>query len=229
MKSENGQLKIIVGLLMLSGVFSGSRDAFAGGAVARRQQTQGAQQRAVQERKIQEQMIQERMIQERMIQERMRQKVIEEKLRRDGLHVEGGSVEAEIFVPTDKLSPPVEEKAAQVVPITQIFEALIVNSQPWPLMMDQGPKQEIVQYFIGLYRGQGVEIRKPAAFYVNVIDSIITQNPGFLQQPFPNILRIAAIMEYDFRNGQNPDYLARQLLGENGYKQNKARLQNQQR
>ena len=41
-----------------------------------------------------------------------------------------------------------------------------------------------------------------------------------------NILKIAAILEYDFETGEDKDLLARKFLGEKLYLQNKQRLEN---
>jgi len=75
-----------------------------------------------------------------------------------------------------------------------------------------------------IYWKEGIYIRKPAENYVEMITHMSTQNPDVLSHPFDSVLRMAAIMEYDFDNGQNPDDLARKVLGPEAYEINRQRL-----
>ena len=47
---------------------------------------------------------------------------------------------------------------------------------------------------------------------------------GFLDAPFMNVLSYAAIVEYDFDNGEDKDALARKVLGEEQFTSNRRRL-----
>ena len=49
-------------------------------------------------------------------------------------------------------------------------------------------------------------------------------NGAMLKNPFKDILRLVAIMEYDFDNGQDKDEMARRILGEKVYQENKKRI-----
>ena len=67
-------------------------------------------------------------------------------------------------------------------------------------------------------------INQPPAHYVKLIDDMAAHNPDLLKQPFDAVLRFMAIMEYDYNNGMDQDQLARQVLGDTLYYQNKKRL-----
>ena len=49
-----------------------------------------------------------------------------------------------------------------------------------------------------------------------------------LERPFGELLQILAIVDYDFDNGMDKDRLAKQVLGEVGYDENKKRFDQQQ-
>jgi len=57
-----------------------------------------------------------------------------------------------------------------------------------------------------------------------MIDKMSQDNPELLNNPLKDILKIAAIIEYDFNNGTNKDLMAKKVLGEAAYKKNKNRL-----
>ena len=94
----------------------------------------------------------------------------------------------------------------------------------WLQLGDILVKALIVDRYVDLFRGEGTDIRKDIFHYVAMIDDMAMSSPELLQNPFKEVLRIVAIMEYDFRNGQDPDWLARSLLGERAYMDNKRRL-----
>ena len=94
----------------------------------------------------------------------------------------------------------------------------------WPRITDMRAKMLIVAYYVDLYRQFNIHINKPPMFYVQVIDSMSQQNPQILQYPFDQLLRVASIIEYDYDDGQNKDTLARSILDENAFIQNKRRL-----
>ena len=117
--------------------------------------------------------------------------------------------------------PPVEE----VVDIAQIWEKMEQDSQAWGLMIDMQPKLMTVQRMIDRFREENIQVSKPASHYVQLIDTMAFQSPDMLDQPFENILKIVAIIEYDFGNGQDKDALARQIFpDEKGFQANRKRL-----
>ena len=91
-------------------------------------------------------------------------------------------------------------------------------------MMDYQPKEFTVARYIAHFKEQGVAIHQPASHYVPLIDEMVRNNPTLLKQPFEDVMRLAAIAEYDFNNGQNPDTMARRVLGDELYQKNKERL-----
>jgi len=57
---------------------------------------------------------------------------------------------------------------------------------------------------------------------------MLQQNPQMLERPFGELLQILAIIDYDFDNGMDKESLAKQVLGEAGYAENKKRISQQQ-
>jgi hypothetical protein len=113
---------------------------------------------------------------------------------------------------------------ADVVDLKHLVSVLDRSSHSWELVIDDEAKEAIVYYYINRYRQEGVKINKGPLFYVQLIDAMAQQQPDMLTQPFPSVLKILSIIEYDFDNGQNQDFLVRQVLGEQGYWENKKRL-----
>jgi len=115
------------------------------------------------------------------------------------------------------------EEITEVTP-DQLLNSLKKSSTIWYQIVDFETKIQIVAYFIEEYKKKGTEIRKPPQYYVMMIDNMSLQNRGLLNNSFDRVLQFVAIMEYDFDNGQNPDALARKLLGEQAYQENRKRL-----
>lgn len=116
------------------------------------------------------------------------------------------------------------QEIKDIVDISDIFKALETSSKAWVLMIDAEAKEMVVQHFIDTFRQQNAVIRKPAHTYVPLIDEMARNQPQMLENPFENILRLTAIMEYDFDIGQDKDALAKKVLGEKAYIENKKRL-----
>jgi len=117
--------------------------------------------------------------------------------------------------------PPVEE----VVDIADVWKKMEENSQAWGLMIDMQPKVMTVQRMIDRFKADNIYIRKSPDHYVQIIDSMAFQSPGMLDQPFEQIMKIVAVIEYDFENGQDKDALARQIFPDNQrFQANKTRL-----
>lgn len=117
-----------------------------------------------------------------------------------------------------------ENVPSEVLDITQIWDELQVSTEIWPMILDRQPKEVVINQYIDWYKEQGIFIRKSASLYVDLIDDISRGNDQILKNPFKNILRVAAIMEYDFDNGQDKERMALQVLGEKVYQENKERL-----
>jgi hypothetical protein len=122
-----------------------------------------------------------------------------------------------------------EEVVEDEVDLAQIMQTLQSSSEAWSLVIDFSAKEAIVGEFIREFRRQGVAIQKPPDYYVGMIDAMAEQTPQMLQQPFESVLRVAAVLEYDFRNGQDQDKMALQVLGSPAaVEQNKKRLNQRQ-
>ncbi len=117
-----------------------------------------------------------------------------------------------------------DAQAEEIVSLDQMVTALDESGQPWSLMMDMEAKQAVVAYYIQRYQEQGVVIAKSPDFYAKMIDAMSAGAPQMLDNPFPRVLQVVAIMEYDFDNGYDKDAMARQILGEEGYRNNRQRL-----
>lgn len=108
--------------------------------------------------------------------------------------------------------------------LMQLLAVLEESSGIWIKISDVNYKNLVVSQHIERYRQEGALIRKPAAYYAQFITTMGEGNPALLSRPFSELLRLAAIMEYDFENGQNKDALARSVLGDDMYKVNRKRL-----
>ena len=115
-----------------------------------------------------------------------------------------------------------------VVDLSEVWKKLDKKATVWKLLADDQSKLMTVSEFIGRYQKEGVKINQPAAHYVELIDQMVQQNPQMLEQPFGELLQILAIIDYDFDNGMDKESLARQVLGEVGYAENKKRISQQQ-
>jgi len=102
------------------------------------------------------------------------------------------------------------------------------SSRMWAQISDMQAKALIIEHYIDLYAQFKTYIRKPAMFYANMINGMAAQNAQMLDQPMDQLLRIAAILEYDFNDGQNKDALAMEVLGSpEAVARNRARVQGQ--
>ena len=70
----------------------------------------------------------------------------------------------------------------------------------------------------------GVTVKKDPVFYCKSLDAFYAKNPGMKKEDFAKVLKMLIIMEYDWeKKGVDKDALAKQWLGEDVYKANKAR------
>jgi hypothetical protein len=105
-----------------------------------------------------------------------------------------------------------------------LFKRLDQSSELWLNISDMRMKALIVARYVDLYGQYGVQIRKPAIYYVNLIDSMAQKNPRMLTNPFDQVLRVVAILEYDYNSGEDKDALARSILDPQAFVNNKKRL-----
>ena len=109
----------------------------------------------------------------------------------------------------------------------EILNAFSNNSVQWSKINNLSMKDDIVKYYMSGYEKNGVTIKNTPSFYVNMIDTLIKQNPAITNMPLHTIVQTVCIIEYDFDNGQDKDMLAKKVLGEDSWKSNLARLKKQ--
>ena len=196
--------------------------ASAGGAAAggpKRQQAQMQQQMQIQQQLIMQKAVQMRMKQK--MQEKVQQKVAQEAVSaavqsaaqasaQGAVQLEG-DVRAELLLRQKaELSA---QKAGAVASFDEVIRSLNRSARDWTLMIDASAKETVVSYYIDLYRRRGIQIRKPAEYYAQMIDGISAENSTMLEPPFEQVMRVVATIEYDFENGQDKDALAQKILG----------------
>ena len=135
---------------------------------------------------------------------------------------------------TEQVKPAIEmpavpvssESAAAINPVVYelLMTELMRSSEKWPLL-DQNLKSKAVEGYINfLFKvKEKATIKKPAEYYVVKIDEMLQQNPK-TPQNIPSLIKIQAVMDYDFDNGGDKDQLAKEILGPKLYLANKARL-----
>ncbi|MCK5214649.1 MAG: hypothetical protein KAR05_04790 [Candidatus Omnitrophica bacterium] len=189
-------------------------DVFAG-AVAKRQRQQ--RQQMMKQKMAQQKMMQMRQIKKQQAvarQQAIAQQQAGQKVAAEGMMIQ--KIEQEMINRNTLV--------ADIVNLDQLVAALDRSSNPWELVIDDEAKEAVVYFYINRYRQEGVRINKGPFFYVKLIDTMAREQPDMLTQPFAVVLKILSIIEYDFDNGQSKDFLARQVLGEQGYRENKKRL-----
>jgi len=129
---------------------------------------------------------------------------------------------------TDEYGSVVEEPViVDSVAFNQAMSALVTSSAPW-LSLDSNLKTRAVDVMINLYKvRENAAILNSSKFYVQKIDESLSQDRDLASVPFPQLIKILAVMEYDFYNGQDKDELARQILGDRLYESNKKRLEDE--
>ncbi len=111
-----------------------------------------------------------------------------------------------------------------VVDISEVWKHLEKDSRVWALLIDNQAKSLTTGEFIDRFRKEGVKIQRSPTEYAHTLDEMASQNPQMLLQPFKDLVRMMAVMEYDFDNGMDRDALAKKVLGEKFYLANKKRL-----
>jgi hypothetical protein len=119
---------------------------------------------------------------------------------------------------------PSSSEGQETVDLVEVWKKLDKKSFIWNAMEDQQAKLLTVSEYIGRFQKEGVKISAPPDHYVQMIDQVAKSNPQMLQRPFGEVLQIMAIVDYDFDNGMDKDALAKAVLGEAGYEQNKKRF-----
>ena len=128
------------------------------------------------------------------------------------------------YSPSGRTAPSSASAIAPPAELAALFERFDRSSEPWLKINDPRVKAVIVEHYVDLYQQFGVKIGKPAEYYSNSIDAMSKNNPRLLAQPFDQVLRVVAILEYDYNSGESKDALAASILTDR-----KAFLQNKQR
>ena len=93
------------------------------------------------------------------------------------------------------------------------------------LRLDKPQRVKTVKMFKEEAGKQGSIISKDPIFYCKKLDTFYAKNPKMMNESFVKTLKTLIIMEYDWaQRGTDKDALARQWLGDDLYKANKARL-----
>ncbi|MDP2653581.1 MAG: hypothetical protein Q8Q08_06050 [Candidatus Omnitrophota bacterium] len=172
----------------------------AGGAAAQMKQQRGRQQ------SIQQQ--QQMILQKQKMEKELRQRAHEEE--RKKARADARAVDSEVVEEAD---------------LKDILASFEMSSRAWPLVIDREAKAVVVSYYIERFRRQGVTINKSSFFYADMVDSMVQATPDMLTQPLENIIRVLAVLEYDFNNGQDKDGMAFKVLGNReAVKANRQRL-----
>ena len=105
----------------------------------------------------------------------------------------------------------------------QMMNQLSVNCALWGQLSAEN-KKKAVDAVIQYYKiRDNIAILGLPDFYVQKVNETLAGDPGVANLDLPRVIKILAVMEYDFYNGQNKDELAKQTLGEKMYESNRLR------
>jgi hypothetical protein len=175
---------------------------------------------AMQQKALQDQALQHQMAEQQVYQDVLRQQAQQEAAGRSGVL---STDDAMSNIPQNTYAPS-QEEPAEISNMESIWKDMETSSEIWPQIIDPEPKELTIQRYIESYQAKGIMIRKPAQHYIAIIDSMMNANPNLSKTPFKDVLKLAAIVEYDFDNGQDKDQLIVRILGQQGYESNKKRL-----
>ena len=117
----------------------------------------------------------------------------------------------------------VEDKPGVGLAFPELMNQLSRNMSLWE-RMNQTEKRAAAEGVILLIKNRdNSAILNNAVFYVGKIDETLRTNPMVVNLDVTTMLRILAIMEYDFYNGENKDDLALKTLGRTGFNENRTR------
>ena len=122
---------------------------------------------------------------------------------------------------TGKSSLPDRPGAGMAFP--ELMNQLSRNMSLWE-RLNLTEKKAAIDGVILLYRNRdNIAILNNSEFYAGKIDETLRTNPMVVNLDITTMLRILAIMEYDYYNGENKDTLALKTLGKQGFEQNRTR------
>lgn len=134
-----------------------------------------------------------------------------------------GSCYGFLGIKTDKNSASDSKGSGLAFP--DMMNQLSKNMGVWE-RLGGNEKKQAVEAVIVLYKNRdNIAILNTGEFYVGKIDETLSANPPVANMDIMTLMRVLAVMEYDFYNGQNKDELARKLLGDKGFEENRTRRQ----
>ena len=134
-----------------------------------------------------------------------------------------GSCYGFLGIKTDKEAVSDSKGSGMIFP--DMMNQLSKNMDLWE-RMNSKEKTLAVEAVIGLFKNRdNTAILNTPEFYIGKIDETLSGNPAVSHMDIMTLIRVLAVMEYDFYNGQNKDELAKKLLGEKGFEENKTRRQ----
>jgi len=99
------------------------------------------------------------------------------------------------------------------------------NMSVWS-QLSRDEKKQAIGAVIAIYKSRdNVAILNTPDFYISRVDETLAGDPAVMNIDILTMLRILAIMDYDYYNGQNKDTLARQTLGDKAFSENQTRRQ----
>jgi len=127
-------------------------------------------------------------------------------------------------IKTDK-KPVMETEPGAGMAFGDMMNQLSQNMLLWDKMSANEKKQAVTAVVTLFKNRDNIAILNPADFYVDKISETLLANPTVSNMDIMTMLRILAVMEYDFYNGENKDALAKKVLGDQGYTENQKRRQ----
>lgn len=214
---------VVVGLACANLAYAGGAAAARKGKGGQQQQQMIMQQQIIMQRQMQE--AQQKAVVEMAIQQRAMEAAMQQRTAQVAAEAAMQAQAAASQVPVQATIEIPAEEPEEIADFSQVLQSLDTSSEVWPLIMDNDVKQAIVDKYVQDYRKQGVAINGPIEGYAAMIDEMTQQSPQMLQSPFPQVLQVAAIIQYDFNNGQDKDVMAMKILGSpEAAMQNKRRL-----
>jgi hypothetical protein len=107
-----------------------------------------------------------------------------------------------------------------------VMNELMQSTEKWSEVESAYKKQAVLTVIQLFKQNQSATISKPADFYVARVDQLTEQEVG-AGRALPDLIRFAAVMEYDYDVGLDQDELAKKMLGPQLYELNRQRRQAQ--
>ena len=128
------------------------------------------------------------------------------------------------FLSNKSGKPAADDKPGAGMAFPELMSQLSRNMSLWE-RLNMTEKKAAVDGVLLLYKNRdNVAILNNAEFYAGKIDETLRTNPMVVNLEIMTMIKILAIMEYDFDNGTDKDALARQVLGAEQFESNRKRV-----